>query len=89
VKRRPAPSVVLAPVRLTRFAADEWAVPPFKERASDWEAEHWSALGPFYAWRDARRMWSADHGDALGNTLERFQFERAVRSAHYSTVKDS
>jgi hypothetical protein len=89
VKRRPAPTGVQAPERLQRFLAEEWSVPPLKEHSTEWEAEHWSVLGPFYAWRDARRVWWVDQGDALGTLLERFQVERQVRIAHYSTIREA
>ena len=71
-------------MRLQRFVAEEWAVPPIKAHATDWEAAHWSVLGPVYAWRDARRAWSAVHGEVFGNPLERLTFERATRRAYYS-----
>jgi hypothetical protein len=89
VKRRPVSTGTQAPERLQRFVADEWDVPPASERTTEWEAERWSLLGPFHAWRDARRIWSVDHGDALGTFLERFQFERQVRLAHYSTIREA
>jgi hypothetical protein len=79
--------VVNAPLRLQRFVAEEWAVPAVKEYAPAWEVERWQVLGPVHAWINARRVWSADHGDALGNPLERIRLERAVRRAHYSKVK--
>ncbi len=56
---------------------------------TDWEAEHWQQLGPFHAWRNARHVWSKDHGDALGNPLELLTFERAIRLAHYSAIRSS
>jgi hypothetical protein len=59
-------------------------VSPLKAHATEWEAERWSPLDLIYAWRDPPRVWSADHGDALGNFLERFQFELETRRAHYS-----
>ena len=34
-----------------------------------------------YAWMQARRIWSADHGDVLGDQLERLQFEFATKRA--------
>jgi hypothetical protein len=46
-----------------------------------WQARNRDRLGPFHAWREARRTWSADHGDALGDFVERFLFERAVHSS--------
>ncbi|SDY96460.1 hypothetical protein SAMN05661080_05152 [Modestobacter sp. DSM 44400] len=70
---------MLAPERLRRFVAMEWHVPPMSDtRTGGWQAEHWEQFGPFYAWRDARRIWSADHGDALGDCIERLLFERDV-----------
>jgi hypothetical protein len=84
MRRRPAPqSGPQAPERLRRFVANEWSVPPLKEHATEWEAEWWPVLGPFYVWRDARRLWSAGHGDTLGNFLERLHFERAARRGSY------
>ena len=88
MRRRPEPVTVNAPLRLLRFVADEWDVPPVKEHATEWEAERWSVLGPFYAWRQARAVWTAAHGDALGNPLEPLQFERQQRLAYYSTIKE-
>ncbi|SFO58022.1 hypothetical protein SAMN05660359_04477 [Geodermatophilus obscurus] len=32
-------------------------------------------------WIEARRMWSAVHGDVLGNPLERLRVERETRRA--------
>jgi hypothetical protein len=52
-----------------------------------WEAEQWSVLGPFASWRDEHRAWSANDDDALSNFLERFRFERAVRRAHNSALR--
>jgi len=37
-----------------------------------------------HAWIAARRVWSADHGDALGDFVERFQLEVGTRRAHYA-----
>ena len=84
VKRRPAQSSgPLPPVRLLRFVPEAWPVPPLKKHTTEWEVERWSVLGPLHAWREARRVWCAEHGDVgLGNPLERMQFERAVHSAY-------
>ena len=85
MRRRPAPSGPQPPERLRRFDAAEWQVPdPMSVRViplSTWEAEHWHLLGPLQAWRCARWVWSAAHGDALGDCVERLHFERAVRRA--------
>ena len=86
MKRRPvSPSGALPPLRLLRFVAAEWPVPPLKEHTTEWEVERWPVLGPMHSWRGARRAWAAEHGDAgLGNPLERMQFERA----YYSMIKE-
>jgi hypothetical protein len=84
VKRRPVPTGTQAPLRLQRFVADEWPLPPLKEHTTEWELEHWPVLGPLHAWRRARAEWSAVHGDLLGNPLERLQNERATRRALHS-----
>ena len=76
------------PARLVRFVADEWSAPPVKESATDWERQHWNHLGRVHAWRDARRVWSAKHGDALGDYVERLIFERAARRALIETIKE-
>ncbi len=86
MRRRVQASGAGSPERLLRFVADEWVVPPLKELATEWEAARWERLGPFYAWRDARRLWSADHGDALGDFVERLVFEYQVRREHYAAV---
>jgi hypothetical protein len=33
------------------------------------------------------RIWSADHGDALGDFVERFHVERETKRAYYSYVR--
>lgn len=71
---------VNAPLRLQRFVVEEWAVPAVKEYATAWETERWQVLGPVHAWINARRVWSADNGNALGSPLELLRFERAVRA---------
>ncbi len=58
VRRRAEAPGVQPPERLCRFAAEEWVVPPLKDNATAWEAERWHVLGPYFAWRDARRPWS-------------------------------
>lgn len=86
MKRRPEPVLVAAPLRLQRFVADEWPVPPLKTHTTAWEVERWHLLGRLHAWREARRTWSAKNGDALGNPLERLQMERATRRAWRAAV---
>jgi hypothetical protein len=86
MKRRPQPSGALPPERLMRFVAEEWQPPTLPEHASDWQREHWHRLGPVHAWINARRIWSADHGDVLGNFVERFCFEVDIRRAQYAAV---
>ena len=86
MRRRGQDSGPQPPERLRLFLADEWAVPPLKGNATVWEAERWHLLAPYFAWRDARRAWSEQHGDALGDFVERFRFEYQVRRAHYSAV---
>ncbi len=86
MKRRPEPVLVSAPLRLQRFVADEWPVAPIKPHTTEWEVERWSVLGRLHAWREARRAWSVEHGDALGNPLERMQLERATRRAFCAAV---
>jgi hypothetical protein len=82
VRRRPTPpSGVQPPDCLRGFVAAEWQVPPLGEHATDWEAEHWPQLGPFFDWRKARRIWSVEH-DVLGNFVELFRFQVATRRAH-------
>jgi hypothetical protein len=69
--------------------AEEWAVPPLRPHAT---ALGGRALVGARAHRCLARgppnVWSADHGDALGNYLERLPFERTLRCAHYSPLKE-
>jgi hypothetical protein len=76
----------MPPERLCRFRAEEWPVPPLPDGRTGWQAEAWDVMGPFHVWRAARRVWSADHGDALGDFLERLVFENRVRREHYAAV---
>jgi hypothetical protein len=89
MRRRAAPSDVAVPERLARLVSSEWPPAPLPDHASEWQREHWHRLGPVHAWINARRVWSADYGDALGNPLERllleFQTRRSVtRAVHAS-----
>jgi hypothetical protein len=38
-------------------------------------------IGPFDLWREARRVWSIAHGNALGDWVDRLQHEVTVRRA--------
>ncbi len=62
-------------------------MPPLPEGAYPFEVKHWGRLGRFYAWRAAPRVWSTDHGDSLGSFVDRFLFERAVRSALHQACR--
>ena len=56
---------------------------------TEWEAEHWHLLGPrCRRGAGARQVWSAAHGDALGDYVERLHVERAVRRTVTDRIAD-